>query len=227
MDGEEVGRVGELADQFELVAERLADIVRHAAGIITPRPDPGEPFELLLRAAAAGHRVDRIFVAQLVEAEVAALGDLDRARERFGVTPKEPRHLRRRLQVPLGIDVEQRARLADGAVLADAAHHVLQHPPLGDVVLHVVGGDELQLVRFGILGQHGKTPRVVAAKQRRGGEEGVRSVQRLQRGKPVREFLGWLGWRQRHEDQPFAMLQHIIEADRAVALLGAQLAEGQ
>ena len=48
--------------------------------------------------------------------------------------------------MPLGIGVEQVARLRDRRLVADAGHHVLQRAPLGRVVMHIVGGENAQPV---------------------------------------------------------------------------------
>ena len=61
---------------------------------------------MLLRRHPVRDRFFRVFIAQLVEVEPAAPGDLDRAGERVLVEAEQPRHLGRRLQVALGIGGE-------------------------------------------------------------------------------------------------------------------------
>ena len=59
-----------------------------------------------------GDRLLGVFVAQLVEAEAAALDDFEAARDRVLVAAEQPRHLLRRLQMALGIGGEAIAGLA-------------------------------------------------------------------------------------------------------------------
>ena len=90
--------------------------------------------------------------------------------ERVGIAAEEPRHLGGRFQMALGIGDEAKAGLVDGAMLADAGQHILQRPPLGDVVEHVVDGDERQPGSLGQRRQAGEAPRIVAAIEMLGGE---------------------------------------------------------
>ena len=87
-----------------------------------------------------------------------------------GARRKMPRHLLRRFQVPLRIGFEQPPGLVDRDVLADAGHDVLQGPPLGHVIEHVVHGDQRN---EGCLGDRLETREpavVVAAIEHAGGE---------------------------------------------------------
>jgi hypothetical protein len=106
------------------------------------RPFPRQPLEIRHRRAAFRHQLVRILVAQLVEAERATLGDLHRAGDSFGDGGVAAGDLVERPQVALGVGEETRARLGQRALRADARQHVLQVAPLGNVVVHVVGGDE-------------------------------------------------------------------------------------
>jgi hypothetical protein len=140
--GEEIGRVIERGDQPELVLDQPAHLIRDAAWVALSGAGPGQLLQLFLgRAAAAGELV-RVLVAELVEAEGAGLGDLDRAGKRPRVIAEEPRHLGRRLEMPFGIGGEAEARLADRALLADAGQHIGQGPARGVVHGHVVGGHQ-------------------------------------------------------------------------------------
>ena len=73
----------------------------------------------------------------------------------------------------LGIGGEAKPGLGDRAVLADAGQHILQRPPLGDVVEHVVGRDERQPGLVGDRGEAGEAPRIVAAIEMLRGEIGA------------------------------------------------------
>ena len=48
--------------------------------------------------------------------------------------------------MPLGIGVEQVPCGCDGRLVTDCRHDVIQRPPLGRVVMHVVGGEQRQAV---------------------------------------------------------------------------------
>lgn len=84
----------------------------------------------------------RILVAQLVEAERALGGDVSRALQRFAVAGIAPGDFVQRAQMTLGVGKESPTGLGQRALLADAGEHVLQIPPLGNVVVHVVGRDQ-------------------------------------------------------------------------------------
>ena len=67
-----------------------------------------------------------ILVGELVEREAAALGDLDRARQRLGIAAEQPCHLRRRFQIAIGMALAAEAGVVDGAVVPDAGDDILQ-----------------------------------------------------------------------------------------------------
>ena len=109
VDGEEIARVVELGDEREFVVEPLCDFVRNAVGISVfgialLRARPGQILQMLLRGLARRHRLVGIFVFELAEREAAGFGDLDGAGDGVGKVGEQPRHLRRRLEMPLGID---------------------------------------------------------------------------------------------------------------------------
>src|SRR5580704_11377262 len=60
---------------------------------------PDQLGEALLWGHTFGDRLLRVFVAQLLETEMAARGDFKAARQRVLAAAEQPRHLRRRLQV--------------------------------------------------------------------------------------------------------------------------------
>ena len=86
MDGEEIGRVAQLADQPQLMLEQVRDSARGTpSGYLRCERLPGQPLQRLLRRAARHHDLVGILVAQLAQREGAALGDVgggaDRVRE--------------------------------------------------------------------------------------------------------------------------------------------------
>jgi hypothetical protein len=114
----------------------------NALGVPPRRARPGQVLEMLLRRLAWRDGLVGVLVAQLGEREPAALHDLERARDRVRVGGEQPRHLRGRLDVPLGVRLEPEAGLRNRARLADAGEHVLQGAARGVVVEHVPGRDE-------------------------------------------------------------------------------------
>ncbi len=58
------------------------------------------------------------------------------------MSAEQARDLGGRLEMALGVGLEEKTRLVDRGVLADAGEHVLQRAPLGHVVEHVAGRDQ-------------------------------------------------------------------------------------
>ena len=227
VDGEEVGGVFELGDQRQFVDQGGPHFLWNPGRIVFSGPQPGQPFELFLGAAAAGHRVDRVFVAQLVEAETAAPGDLNRTGDGLGMAAEKPRHLGRGFEVPLGVRGEAKAGLADRAMRADAADHVLQRAALGDVVVDIVGGHQAGAPALGEAGEAGEPSLIVAAMKRRGGKEAFGAGQAVQPGELfAKRGIGPRG-RQGDENLTLPVGQDVFQSDLALALPGAALAQGE
>ena len=115
VDGEEVGRVAELADQRELVFENAARPCRgRRRGSASFSPSWARRRR---RWAAALSRRDLggVFVAQLVEREGAAGGDLARAVDGVLVAGEEAAHLGLRPQAAFGIGERGAAEIVDAA----------------------------------------------------------------------------------------------------------------
>jgi hypothetical protein len=74
VDGQEVGRVGEARDEFQLVTDQGGDLVGHAfrLGVALGRSFPREPLQGLLRGQARHHGLLGILVGELGEREAAA-----------------------------------------------------------------------------------------------------------------------------------------------------------
>src|ERR1700726_276845 len=85
---------------------------------------PSELCQTLLRRHPLWNWLLGIFVAQLVEAEAAALNDFEGALDRILAAAKEARHFLRRFQLALGIGGEAIAGFADRAAFADTGQHV-------------------------------------------------------------------------------------------------------
>jgi len=83
LDGKEVRLVAELGDQRELVIDQLAHFGRRGVNraVAAREARLGEPAQVRRRRGACRHDLFRIFVAELVQREHAALRDGDRLRE--------------------------------------------------------------------------------------------------------------------------------------------------
>ena len=162
VDGEEVRRVIHLRDEGELVRDAGADGVVDAVGIAPRRALPDEMLERRLRRGKAVDLLVGIFVFEFVEREGERLGKRERFFDRLRRVAEQPRHLRRRLEVALGIGGKQAAGAVDGRLLADAGEHVGERPSLRMVHVHVVDGDQ----RHARLARHlfqAREPRAVIA----------------------------------------------------------------
>ena len=80
--------------------------------------------------------------SQFIERETAAVEKADGLIDGFRPISKEPRHLLRRFQVPLGIGFKAAAGGFDRHMLADAGDDVLQRTAFGRVIEHIIDGDQ-------------------------------------------------------------------------------------
>src|SRR5206468_11590690 len=96
VDRQEIPREIELLDQRQLVFELLDHLLWNSIAPALTSPRPGEMLEMLLRRSALGHGLTRIFVAQLVEAEVKRIGEFARGSDRMRPWLEQPHHLHRR-----------------------------------------------------------------------------------------------------------------------------------
>ncbi len=201
-----------------------AQILREPCG----RAGPGKLGQALLRGAAVRGGFVRVFVAQFVEAEPAAPGDFQAAGDRVFMAAEQPRHLRRRFQMALGVGGEAKAGVVDRAAGADAGQHILQRPPLGNVIEHVVGRDQRQPRRLGQSRQIGEAARIVAAIEVMGGKRAAAGkIRRDPRGKAAKFVPDRRLGRQQDDGLALAMRCHIGVIEPAFALGGAALAESE
>ncbi len=134
---QEIRRVVELPDQRQLMRELAPHPLRHAVLIALTDPLPDQPLQRLLRREPRLLDLVGILILELPKVEPAALDQLDRARDRVGMPGEQPRHLLRRLEMPVREPLPPEPGRIDRAPLADAGHHVLQHPPLRVMEQHV------------------------------------------------------------------------------------------
>jgi hypothetical protein len=223
--GEEVVCVTEFFDQRQFLVQGGAQFVIDPAGKMFDDTLPCQIFQMSLRGLARRHRLVRIAIFQFVERKMDAAGEAQRLGDRIGVIAKQPRHFRRRFQMPLGIGLQQAARGFDGGLFADAADDILQHPPLMVVVQHVIGGEQRHAGRGGDALQSRQPTFVIAAMEQAGGEPdaiGMRGADRLQR---LRQRIGREAVR-RHQDQQqsFAEFFQVFEAQMTFAFFRSELA---
>ncbi len=145
------------------MVQALAQMVRNALRVAFRRALPGKVDERVLgRGKAFAHFVG-IFVRQLIEREGEPGVERQRLLDRLRCVAEEACHLGGRFEKSLGIDGEPAAGLVDRQVLADAGDHVLQCPPVGVVIEHVIDGDQRHAGRPCGLGAAGKPRAVIAA----------------------------------------------------------------
>src|ERR1044071_2184860 len=113
--GQEIAREIELLDQLELVLDALANIAGNTGSEFLAGAAPGQLGQPLLGREAGRHWLLGIFVAQLVEAEMAACDDFERAGEGVLIAAEQSRHLGSRLQMALGMSGKAKACFGDRA----------------------------------------------------------------------------------------------------------------
>ena len=123
------------------------------------------------RCLAGRHDLARILVAQLVEREAAACGDLRaRREERRGIDPREPAAL---AQVPLAVAMERVARVGHRRAEADRGQRVLQAAACAHVHVHIAARNERQACPPADPREDGEPCRIIALAQQFDGEPGV------------------------------------------------------
>jgi hypothetical protein len=222
--GQEVRRIFQLCDQAQFMLQRRAHAVRHALGISLLGALPGQPLQHLLRRDGRVVPLLRILVAQLIEREAAAVGDLDRAGER--ITREEPLHLLDRLQIAISVALASVAELVDGDVVPDAGHNVLKHATGGLVEEHVVRHHRRHTDRLRHLRQLIEPELIVRAAaqcQREIGAvwEGIAQASKVYRREIVRLI------RHEHGDESFRVGHDIVPVEDALGLAAPLLADRQ
>ena len=83
VDGQEIGRILQPLDQFELMPQLHRHVIGNALRIALRRPFPGQLLKPFLRGQAIVQDFGRIAVGQFVQGEPAALCDLQRPAQRL------------------------------------------------------------------------------------------------------------------------------------------------
>jgi hypothetical protein len=161
--GEEILRVVELIDEPQLAHDEAVHLFRNAVGEAPVGAFPGELLQIGLRRLARRGRLVRILVDELIEAERAGRGDLQRAGDGVLVSAEQARHFHRPFEMALGVGFELEAGFLDGGLLTHAGEDVLQRAAVRGVVEHVAGGDERRCAARGECRQRGDARAVVTA----------------------------------------------------------------
>ena len=159
VDREEIVFVAEGRDEREFVPQLREDFRRRARGVAPCRAFFDQLCKPARRRFPFRHDLQRIFVAQLIDAERAARGDRERFSEhglRVQLRQPDPR-----TQVALGIREERVPGLRNRHAQADRGERVLQRAARTGMHVHVAGRDERQAAGFAEGAQPGEA-RLVA-----------------------------------------------------------------
>ena len=129
----------------QLVLELAAD-ARGDPSVALAGAGAGQLAQVADRRLAGRQRIVGEAVAEVVEGELAPLGDAPRVGERVRAVAEQRRHLARRLEMALGVGQQAAPGGVQGGLLAQAGEHVEQRAPARQGVAHVVGGDERNAV---------------------------------------------------------------------------------
>ncbi len=146
-DDQEVAGQIEPLDQIELAHHLRAGVIVKGPVAIA-RTDLGDLAQERHLGLAVGNRIFRKAIAEVVHAELQAIGQVARGVHRGRAICKQPRHLRRRLEVALGVGGETPAGSRKRHVLANRGQHVEQRPLFGRGKAHAAGGHERHAKRF-------------------------------------------------------------------------------
>ncbi len=147
-DDQEVAGEIELLDEIELARDLGAGLVVIRA-IAVARADLGDLAEKRRLVLARRHRIGRKPVAEILHGELQPLGERQRFADRLGPIGKEPDHLRRRLQISLGVGGQPASRGIERRVLADGREHVEERPLVGHRKPHAAGRHDRHTEGFG------------------------------------------------------------------------------
>src|SRR3546814_17372431 len=130
MDRQKIGRVIELADQFELMLELRADLAVDPFGIAQRRLFPSEPLEFLLRLPGGIADLVGILIFELVEAEGAAACKFNGSRDGrrvLEVAAEQPLPPARRFEIAVGAAPAPVAECDARAFLQPAGYALMEN----------------------------------------------------------------------------------------------------
>ncbi len=170
VDGEEVMRIAERADEGQLALEIAEHFSRHAVREALHDSVADKGLEMGLRRGSRRNGFVRILVAQLIQREAAGGYDLERTCERRLETAEKPRHLASRLQVSLGVGEQQAPGIADDDAFADAGDHIGEGTALQCMEENVSDRDQGNAMAAGQHVERGDARPVVTSIKMAGGE---------------------------------------------------------
>ncbi len=160
--GEEVAGIILGPDQREFFFQQPLHLVRKFCAIPLMRGFDHHVLEPFLRLPPIGHRLMRIFVAQIVERESDAAHEATGFGDRFRTGCEKPRHFLRRLQMPLGIGKQLSPRRLHRGAEADRGHDVMQRPILRSGIERIIESDQRDVMHLCKLRHPFQPPRIVA-----------------------------------------------------------------
>ena len=122
--GEEIGLITQLSDQRQFVLDQPSHLLRHPSRPAPPGARLHQPAQVGGGGEAGRHQFVRVFIAQLVQGEGAALGDAQRLRQQRRRI--EPRQHRPRAQVALSVGLQLEPRLRQGYAQTDGGEGILE-----------------------------------------------------------------------------------------------------
>ena len=143
-DDQEVAGQIELGDDGELVLELAAHAGREWAAVACPRTREAEPAQPGDLALASGDGIAGEAVAQVLEAEGAALRGLVGRAQPGGAVGEAPRHQRGRAKGALSVGEQPSSGFVEGGLVEETGKGVEQTPPLGARNPHVAPRDHGQ-----------------------------------------------------------------------------------
>ena len=129
--------------------------------------------------------------------------------------------------MPLGVGLQPEAGLVDRAVLAHAGDHVLQRPPFGAVIEHVVGGHHRRAGVAGQVRQPRQALEVLGGVGPAGGQPDPAAQLAGHAGQIALERRVQPGRRHDQGQLAVGVLQEVLPEQVALALLGPALANRQ
>ena len=147
-DDQEVAGEIEPLDQIELAHHlRAGALVKRPVAVA--RADLGDLAQERRLGLAVGDRIFREAITEVVHAELQPIGQFARGVHRGGAIREQPRHLRRRLEVALGVGGQAPAGSPQREVFANRGQHVEQRPLFGRGKADAAGGHQRHAKRLG------------------------------------------------------------------------------
>ncbi len=140
-DDQEVSAEAHRVDHRELDLEPLGRLGRHRVAVALAQPLLGQAAQVVDLARPVRRRVRRDQDPAELDLDVAALGDLDRRRQRLRPFRERIRHLGVVLEVEL-VRVEAQLRLGERRARLDAEQRAVGVVVLASEVVDIAGGDQ-------------------------------------------------------------------------------------